>query len=527
VTATSAPPRKRGWGLSGGSTSGLISKIALLAFVAAIAVAMAFPLIANAEWLWLGVLVVVTAAIFFVYLQPWHIPLKYLVPGTIFLVAFQVVPVVATAGTSFTNYGDGHSGSKEDAIASIQTASVQQVPGSAQYVLTIATSGSVESGPLVFLLYDPTTKTVQQGTDAGLTPCPECVTGPTGKVTQAPAGLTILNLGQAAARSKDVQALTVPTSAGAIKASGVSKAYEAKPTSTYDATCDCITDVLTGTVYKADNSRGLFVDAATNTALPQGWQVNVGLSNYVAAFTDPSISGPFLGILMWNFSFAILSVLITFTAGLLVAMALNSPRLRALRFYRILIVLPYAMPSFAMLLVWRDMFNTDFGLVNQLIGQPINWFGDVWTARLSILIIQFWLGYPYMFLVTLGALQSIPADLTEAAAVDGARRFQAFRAVVFPLLLVSVAPLLISSFAFNFNNFNVIQLTTGGAPFPPDNVKAGGTDLLVSYTYRLAFAPGGAQYGFAAAISVLIFLIVAVFSFLGFRRTASLEEINR
>ena len=208
-------------------------------------------------------------------------------------------------------------------------------------------------------------------------------------------------------------------------------------------------------------------------------------------------------------------------------MALNSPNLRALRFYRVLIVLPYAMPSFAMLLVWRDLFNQDFGLINQITGLDVNWFGQTWTARAAILMIQFWLGYPYMFLVCLGALQSIPQDLTEAAAVDGARRYQAFRAVVFPLLLVSVAPLLISSFAFNFNNFNIIALTTNGGPFPPDNPRAGDTDILVSLVYKLAFAAGGAQYGFAAAVSILIFLIVATVSIIGFRRTAALEEINR
>ncbi len=239
------------------------------------------------------------------------------------------------------------------------------------------------------------------------------------------------------------------------------------------------------------------------------------------------MSGPFLSILVWNFGFAFLSVLITFIAGLLVAMALNSPDLRALRCYRVLIVLPYAMPSFAMLLVWRDMFNQDFGLINTLTGQSINWFGEVWTARAAILFIQFWLGYPYMFLVCLGALQAIPKDLTEAAAVDGARRYQAFRAVVFPLLLVAIAPLLISSFAFNFNNFNIIALTTNGGPFPPDNPRAGATDLLVSLVYKLAFAAGGAQYGFAAAVSILIFLIVATVSIIGFRRTAALEEVNR
>ncbi len=157
----------------------------------------------------------------------------------------------------------------------------------------------------------------------------------------------------------------------------------------------------------------------------------------------------------------------------------------------------------------------------------INWFGNVWTARFAILLIQFWLGYPYMFLVSLGALQSIPQDMTEAAAVDGARPYQAFRAVVFPLLLIAVAPLLISSFAYNFNNFNVVQLTTGGAPFPPDNPRPVARTSSCSYVYRLAFAEGGAQYGYAAAVSVLIFIIVATVSIIGFRRTAALEEINR
>ena len=525
ASASTSEPR-RGWGLSGGSTRGLIAKIALLGFVAAIAVAMAIPLIAGEEWVLLGIVVLATIAIFIVYLQPRHIPIKYIVPGTIFLIAFQVIPVVATIAVSFTNFGDGHRGSKGDAITAIETASVQQVPGSTEYVLTIATTGDPATGPITFLLYDPETKAVQKGDGAGLTPCADCTTSAVGKVTGAP-GLTTLNLAQAAARSADVTGMSVPTEGGAIKASGLSKAYEGKATSSYDAACDCITDSSTGTVYTADDEQGLFVNTQSDTVLAQGWMVTVGLANYVRSFADTSVSGAFLGILGWNFAFAILSVLTTFFAGLLVAIALNSPRLKALRFYRVLIVLPYAMPSFAMLLVWRDMFNTDFGLINTLTGQSINWFGGVWTARFAILLVQFWLGYPYMFLVSLGALQSIPKDMTEAAAVDGARPFQAFRAVVFPLLLIAVAPLLISSFAYNFNNFNVIQFTTAGAPFPPDNPKAGGTDLLVSYVYRLAFAEGGAQYGFAAAVSVLIFLIVATVSLIGFRRTAALEEINR
>jgi arabinogalactan oligomer/maltooligosaccharide transport system permease protein len=504
----------------------LIGKILLLAIVAAIAVGLAIPLVANQDWVWLGLVIVTTLAIFVIYLQPWHIPIKYLVPGTIFLIMFQVIPVIATFATSFTNFGDAHRGSKQDAITAIETSSVQQVAGSAQYVLTIATDGDPTTGEIVFLLYDPATQELQQGTSEGLTPVTGATVTSTGKVTAA-GDLTILNTGQAAARSPDIQEVSVPTDDGAIKASGLSRAFEGQAVNNYDATCDCVTNATTGEIWVADESKGSFVSTTTGDALAQGWLVNVGMSNFTRTFTDSSLTGPVLGITIWNFSFAILTVLLTFVAGLLVAVTLNSPRLRALRFYRLLIVLPYAMPSFAMLLVWRDMFNTDFGLINNVTGLDVNWYGDVWTARFAILLIQFWLGYPYMFLVCLGALQSIPHDMTEAAAVDGAKPFQAFRAVVFPLLLVSVAPLLIASFAYNFNNFNVVQFTTAGAPFPPDNPKAGGTDILVSYVYRLAFAEGGAQYGFAAAVSVLIFLIVATVSIIGFRRTAALEEINR
>jgi arabinogalactan oligomer/maltooligosaccharide transport system permease protein len=179
-----------------------------------------------------------------------------------------------------------------------------------------------------------------------------------------------------------------------------------------------------------------------------------------------------------------------------------------------------------MLLLWRDMFNTDFGLINRMFNSQGNWFGKPVTAMIAVLLVQLWMGCPYMFLVCTGALQSIPGDLKEAASVDGARPFYAFRTIVFPLLLVALAPLLIASFAFNFNNFNAIFMVSEGGPFPPDNSQIGATDLPITYTYRLAFGAQGAQYGFAAAVSVFIFLIVAVFSIIGFRRTRALEEVN-
>ena len=196
-------------------------------------------------------------------------------------------------------------------------------------------------------------------------------------------------------------------------------------------------------------------------------------------------------MLVWNFGFAIGTVVITFALGLLVALVLNKEELKGRRIYRSLIILPYAMPVVAMYLVWRDMFNTDFGLLNRMLGTHINWFGTTASAMFAILLVQLWLGYNYMFLVCTGALQSISADLTEAAQVDGAKPSYAFRTITFPLLLVALAPLLIASFAFNFNNFNAIYLVSQGAPFPPDNPQAGNTDILITYTYRLAFGGAG------------------------------------
>lgn len=523
------PPRPPRFGLTAGgtgSTAGIATKIVLLGVVLAIAVWGAFPLIDQERWLLLVCLVAATAAIFWVYLSPRRIPAKYLLPGTLFLIVFQIVPVVYTISTAFTNFGDAHRGSKQEAITAVEGASVKQVPGSVQYVLSIATDGDAATGDIVFLLTDPATKESFLGTDKGLSDLPDgdVTKGITGKIT-AVDGYTVLTIPQAGARSQDISSFSVPTDSGAIKSQGLSRAFEGSPARAYDAGCDCIKDTATGATWTADDSNGLFVNAQGQN-LAQGWKVGVGFRNFTDVLSNSVIRSSFVKILIWNFAFAFGVVGFTFALGLLVAMTLNAPGLKGQRIYRSLIILPYAMPAVAMLLVWRDMFNTDFGLINRLFHLDVNWFGDAWTARFAVLLVQLWLGYNYMFLVCTGALQSIPADLTEAAEVDGAKPIYAFRTITFPLLLVALAPLLISSFAFNFNNFSAIYLVSEGNPFPADNPQAGATDILITYTYRLAFGGAGAQYGFAAAISIFIFLIVAVVSILGFRRTHALEEIN-
>jgi arabinogalactan oligomer/maltooligosaccharide transport system permease protein len=516
-----------GLGADGTSSPlGLGLKILALGVLAAVAVWGALPLINGENWIGLAILVAVTLLAFYVYLSPRAIPAKYLLPGTLFLIVFQIVPVIYTISTAFTNFSDGHRGTKEEAITAIEGASVQQVPDSATYTLTIATEGDASTGDIVFLLADPATEDLFVGTADGLeelSPDDAELTS-TGKITAAD-GYTVLDIDQAGAREADIAIFSVPTDAGAIKAQGLSTAFEGTPQQTYDSGCDCITDATTGQVWTADGENGSFV-AENGDAIAQGWQVNVGFENFTRVLTNDTIRDSFVRIILWNFAFAIVTVIITFSLGLLVALALNNPMVKGKKIYRSLIILPYAMPAVAMYLVWREMFNTDFGLINRLVGTEINWFGGAASSMFAILLVQLWMGYNYMFLVITGALQSIPADLTEAAGVDGAKPFYAFRTITFPLLLVSLAPLLISTFAFNFNNFAAIFLVSRGGPFPPDNPSAGATDILITYTYRLAFGGGGADYGFAAAISVFIFMIVAVVSIVGFKRTRALEEVN-
>ncbi len=521
------PPKKQGLSVASkrGSTLGTIVKIILLGAVASVAVFSMIPLIDRQNWIGVAIVVATTLVLFYIYLSPRLIPPKYLIVGTLFLVVFQVLPIIYTVATAFTNFGDGHRGTKEEAIVAIQSTSVKEVAGGATYTLSIGVQGDPVTGSVVFLLTDPDGDTLL-GTADGVTPLdPSTVTqSGNGKITAAE-GYTVLNLGEAADRQADISALVVPTDNGAIIAKGISSAFEGGATRVFDAATDTITDTATGETWTADGTDGYFKDA-TGAFLPQGWQVNVGFKNFVDVFTNPSIAKYFVQVIIWNFAFAILVMATTFALGLAVAIVMNSDKLKGKKIYRSILILPYAMPGFAMLLLWRDMFNSDFGLINKLFGLDVDWFGNPWASRAAVLIVQLWMGYPYMFLVCTGALQAIPSDLTEAAGVDGAKPFHAFRTITFPLLLVAVAPLLIATFAFNFNNFTAIYLVSGGGPFPADNPTVGATDILISYTYRLAFGGQGAQYGLSSAISILIFVIVAAVSFIGFKRSKALEEIN-
>jgi maltose/maltodextrin transport system permease protein len=179
--------------------------------------------------------------------------------------------------------------------------------------------------------------------------------------------------------------------------------------------------------------------------------------------------------------------------------------------------------------VFKGLFNQNLGEVNLILGglfgiQPA-WFSDPTLARVMLLIVNIWLGFPYMMVLCSGLIQSISPDLYEASAIAGASPWDNFRRITVPLILKPLTPLLISAFAFNFNNFVLISLLTGGRPDHLDSdVPAGTTDILVSYTWRIAFQDSGNQYGLAAAISTVIFLLVAVITVVQMRLTRTGES---
>ncbi|NKQ12873.1 maltose ABC transporter permease MalF [Pseudomonas sp. SST3] len=277
----------------------------------------------------------------------------------------------------------------------------------------------------------------------------------------------------------------------------------------------------TGEHLIANDEIGFYVDAEGQRVAP-GYTVYAGGSNFAKVLTDPKIRGPFLQIFVWTVCFAALTVVFTLAVGLVLASLLQWEMVRGKAFYRLMLILPYAVPAFISILVFKGLFNQSFGEINlmldSLFGMRPAWFSDPTLARSMILLVNTWLGYPYMLLLCMGLLQAIPRDLYEASAMDGATPLDNLLKITLPLLIKPLAPLLIASFAFNFNNFVLITLLTRGGPdILGTTTPAGTTDLLVSYTYRIAFQDSGQNFALAAAIATLIFIVVGAMAWLNLK----------
>jgi arabinogalactan oligomer/maltooligosaccharide transport system permease protein len=501
---------------------GLVLKIVFLAIVNAIALWAAIVLLDHHKWRAVAVLVAVTLAIDAIYLvRRWTLPLKFLIPGTVFLLAFQVIPVAYTINVAFTNYSTGHILSSSEAVQQIKQNSLSEAANGASYTMAPARDAD---GRFVLILLDESGRTFA-GTAEGLKPIPRSAVKVEDDVITGAAGYRIVQGAELGRLDTVLSAFSVPLGGGkAIRPQGFETAVVLEPTLRYDQRANTFTRIRDDVVFR-DNGAGSYV-AAGGEELEPGWKTYIGLDNFGRIIHSSLIRDPFLKVFLWTMVFATAVVFVSFALGLLLAITLNKPGLMFQRTYRVLLVIPYAVPAFLSLLVWQGLLNDDFGVVNRLFHTDIPWLFDAWWARVSVIFVSVWLTVPYFFLVSLGALQSIPRELTEAARVDGGGAWQVFRKVTLPLLLVAVAPLMIASFAFNFNNFNNIYLLTGGGPAMGDSPIAGATDILISYTYKIAFTAGkGQDYGLATAIGIFIFFVVATISAISFSRTKALENL--
>jgi arabinogalactan oligomer/maltooligosaccharide transport system permease protein len=238
----------------------------------------------------------------------------------------------------------------------------------------------------------------------------------------------------------------------------------------------------------------------------------VGLANYVEILTargKPLLShGSFYLTLLVTVLWTVLNIAAHVGIGLVLGILLARPMLKLRALYRVLLVIPWAVPSYVTALAWKGMFHRQFGAINAVLvalgAEPVSWFSKFSTAFTANVATNVWLGFPFMMVVVMGALTSISKDVLEAAEVDGATRWQTFKLVTLPLLKPTLLPAVILGTVWTFNMFNVVYLVSGGEP-------DGTTDILVSEAYRWAFARN-AQLGYAAAYAVIIFGVLALLS---------------
>lgn len=260
----------------------------------------------------------------------------------------------------------------------------------------------------------------------------------------------------------------------------------------------------------------LFVGALTSFFAGHGTDMHyVGIDNYVDILSarggDLFGHGSFWLVLLVTVVWTVLNLSLHLGIGVALALLLHRPTLKFKGIYRVVLILPWAVPSYVTALAWKGMFHRQFGAINTILeavgAEPVSWFAHFSTAFAANIATNVWLGFPFMMVITLGALSGIPQDLYEAAAVDGATPWQRFRRITAPLLVPSLAPAVAMGAVWTFNMFNVVFLVSGGEP-------DGSTEILVSEAYRWAFTRSS-QYGYAAAYAVLIFLILVLTTRLG------------
>ncbi len=385
--------------------------------------------------------------------------LKWMSIGLSAWLLFSIFPILFTIYNGFTNYGDGHLISK--ALAIQQISKQKYLPEAGKSYEWIAYRS--DTNDYLLWLKDTDGQTsIARTTESGAEDLIfEVVPGENGigeldddGAPKTIEGYTRLNK-ITASTDDNLTNILFGEANQTIQVRSPSEAAELVPLYEFDPETDVFIDVRNGKEYF--DIEGTWTSVDGKELIP-GYSDVIGFRNFVDFATSPGLRGPLLTIVSWNFMFATFSLLLTFSMGLLISVIYNDPGFKGKKILQSLLLIPYTIPSLITILIWRGMLNPNLGIVNRVleavIGISPDWFNNRYLAQIAILIVNMWLGYPYWMLVTSGALQSIPQDIYEAAEVDGATGWQRFWRITLPLLLVSVGPLMISSFIFNFNNFN-------------------------------------------------------------------------
>lgn len=255
----------------------------------------------------------------------------------------------------------------------------------------------------------------------------------------------------------------------------------------------------------------------------------VGLTNFVKLFRVPIWSNTFLAVLIWTVIWATCATFSTYFFGMLQAVLLNSRYVKHKSLYRSIMILPWAVPQMISLLVFKNLLNGQFGPLGQLLidlgltDQRVPFLTDPILAKIMVILVNLWMGFPMFMIMIQGILSNIDQGLYEAAQIDGAGSFQVFRKITLPLVLKATGPLLVMNYAGNFNGFGAIFFLTEGGPVNPNYQLAGDTDILISWIYKLTL--NHQIYDMAAVMCIILFVLIAAVSFWNFRRTNAFKEV--
>ena len=463
--------------------------------------------------------------IFFTYTISKKTPAKYLLPGVLLLTLFHIYPAFYSGAVAFTNDSNGHQLSKDQAIAAIvQDSKVPIDTLEPVGYQTLLKEGTNEV--LIIFKYESQNYWLSNGlTSNSLRIDPRNISTK-GEILELD-GFKVLSSSEASNHISELQNLVVNLDSGvSLQPQDLATLEVFQSALVYDKNKDKLVNRFSGDTYTPNDNGQM--ESQSGEVLYPGWKANVGWKNFSSIINDKEIRRPLIAVLVWTFANAFLLVFISFLMGLVLALIFNFPALRSKRIYRTIFIIPMAIPSVLSLLVWSGLFTTETGVIDRLFHISTPWLTHPWWARVAILIVELWITFPYMFLITTGAIQAIPGEILEAAAIDGASPVKSFTQIKLPLVVRTVAPLLVASVAMALNNFGAIYLLTGGGPtFSNSNGNAGATDILISYTYKLAFnSQEGNNYGLASALSILNFLMVALISIYGLRRMKTMEGIN-